>query len=86
MTSIPDSFTSLSSPGIANNLSGKTWFCPIIVCPSFIVYSSAPKFKSSVILAEGITKPKSFDTCLLTPVTRETKGPVLSLSTSLIRP
>ena len=52
---------SLSDPGIANNLSGKTWFCPTIVCPSLMVYSSAPKFKSSVIRTEGITKPNLYD-------------------------
>ena len=44
------------------------------------------KFKSSVILTEGIIKPKSFETCLLTPVTLDTSGPVLSLSTNLIKP
>ena len=51
-----------------------------------MVYSSAPRLRSSVILAEGIIKPKSLETCLLTPVTLEINGPVLSLSTSLIKP
>ena len=50
------------------------------------MYSSAPRLRSSVILTEGTTKPNSLDTCLLTPVTLDTRGPVFSLSTSLIKP